>query len=163
MFETKNRLWVVHIADEEPGARRARGRLHLHRLDENRQPCALRHAREDQAAYHKAYPDALSFPSPAGRGVRGEGIRSSYGQVFRFAHEMEIGDPVIYPIKGSRDILIGEITGRYRWADDDRHLVENDYCNVHKVRWQKRLLRIVSKITLRSSLLAVRNSVGLLT
>jgi hypothetical protein len=48
-------------------------------------------------AYRKAYPEASEGT-----------IRSSYGQVFRFAHEMSVGDPVVYPIKNSRDILIGE-------------------------------------------------------
>src|SRR5207244_2526988 len=72
-----------------------------------------------KAAYRKAFPEA-SEPT----------IRSSYGQVFRFAHEMELGDPIVYPIKGSRDILIGEVAGSYRWAADDRQLVENNYCNV---------------------------------
>ena len=85
-----------------------------------------------KAAYRKGYPEA-SDPQ----------IRSSYGQVFRFAHEMQIGDPIVYPIKGSRDILIGEIAGPYRWADNDRKLVENDYYNVRKVKWLKRVPRIV--------------------
>src|SRR4029077_18415030 len=53
-----------------------------------------------------------------------------------------VGDPVVYPIKGSRDILIGEIAGPYRWAEDDRQLVENNYCNVRKVKWLKRVPRI---------------------
>ena len=82
-------------------------------------------------AYRKAHPEA-SEPS----------IRGSYGQVFRFAHEMQVGDPVVYPIKGSRDILIGEIAGPYHWADDDRKLVENNYCNIRKVKWLKRVPRI---------------------
>jgi len=85
-----------------------------------------------EAAYRRAFPEASAGA-----------IRASYGQVFRFAHEMAVGDPVVYPIKGSRDILIGEIAGPYRWAEDDAELLENNYCNVRKVKWLKRVPRVV--------------------
>jgi restriction system protein len=132
MFEKKSRLWVVHISNDETCARRAQdegficiGWTRIGNL-------AAYDARDKmKAAYRKSFPDA-----------RDGSIRSSYGQVYRFAHEMEIGDPVIYPIKGSRDILIGEVAGPYRWADDDRQLVESDYCNVRKVTWIKRVPRL---------------------
>ena len=132
MFENKSRLWVVHISNDEQSARRAQddgficigwtkiGNLAPHDTRDKM-----------KAAYRKGFPDATDAA-----------IRSSYGQVFRFAHEMEVGDPVVYPIKGSRDILIGEIAGPYRWADDDAQLVAADYCNVRKVKWIKRVPRI---------------------
>jgi restriction system protein len=85
-----------------------------------------------EAAYRQAFPDASEGA-----------IRASYGQVFRFAHEMEVGDPIVYPIKSSRDILIGEIAGPYRWAENDRELVDNNYCNVRKVKWLRRVPRVV--------------------
>jgi len=56
---------------------------------------------------------------------------------------MEIGDSVVYPIKGSRDILIGEIIGKYEWAGHDSELLQLDYCNTRKVKWIKRVPRIV--------------------
>lgn len=70
-------------------------------------------------------------------------INASYGQVFRFAHEMRTGDPVVYPVKGSREIMIGEVAGPYRWAADDKELLNNDYCNVRPVTWIKTVPRIV--------------------
>src|SRR6266498_5450024 len=106
MFENESRLWVVHIANDEACAQRAQtegficigwtkiGNLELHNTREKM-----------KAAYRKGYPNASDGT-----------VRSSYGQVFRFAHEMQIGDAVVYPIKGARDILIGEIAGAYRWA-----------------------------------------------
>jgi restriction system protein len=133
MFENKTSLWVVHISNHEPSALRAQeegficigwtkiGNLAPHDTREKM-----------KVAYRRGFPDASDGS-----------IRSSYGQVFRFAHEMKLGDPVVYPIKGSRDILLGEIAGPYRWAEDDRRLVENDYCNVRKVKWLKRVPRIV--------------------
>jgi len=56
---------------------------------------------------------------------------------------MKVGDPIVYPVKGSREIMIGQITGPYRWAGDDRELVENDYSNVRPVKWIKTVARIV--------------------
>lgn len=133
MFENKSRLWVVHISNDEAGARRAQdegficigwtriGDLSPHDTREKM-----------KAAYRRGFPEASDGS-----------IRSSYGQVYRFAHEMQVGDPLVYPVKGSRDILIGEVAGPYRWAADDAALVAADYCNVRKVRWLKRVPRIV--------------------
>ena len=132
MFEDKSRLWVVHISNDEASARRAQDEgficIGWTRIG-NLAPYDTRE--KMKAAYRNAFPESTDAQ-----------IRACYGQVFRFAHEMDIGDLVVYPIKRSRDILIGEIAGPYRWADDDKQLVENDYYNVHKVNWIKRVPRI---------------------
>lgn len=132
MFEGKSKLWVVHVANHEASALRAQtegfvciGWTKIGDLTSYDTRGKM------EAAYRKAYPEAPDAT-----------VRACYGQVFRFAHEMAVGDPVVYPIKGSRDILIGEIAGPYRWADDDRRLVENDYCNYRKIKWLKRVPRI---------------------
>jgi restriction system protein len=70
-------------------------------------------------------------------------IRSSYGQPYRFAHEMEEGDPIVYPVSPNSEIAIGRIDGPYRWAKDDEDLFENDYCNVRPVEWLKQVPRTV--------------------
>lgn len=133
MFENRSSLWVVHIANHEASALRAQEEgficIGWTKIG-NLQPFDTRD--KMKLAYRKAHPEASDGS-----------IRASYGQVFRFAHEMEVGDPVVYPIKGSRDILIGEIAGPYRWAENDRKLVDNNYCNVRKVKWLKRVPRIV--------------------
>ena len=133
MFENKTTLWVVHIANHEPTALRAQSEGFICIGWTKIGDLTPYDTREKmKAAYRIAFPEATDAH-----------IRSSYGQVFRFAHEMEVGDPVVYPVKGSRDILIGEITGPYRWASDDKKLVENDYCNVRKVKWLRTVPRIV--------------------
>jgi restriction system protein len=38
--------------------------------------------------------------------------------------------------------MIGRVTGAYRWAGDDRQLVDNDYCNIRPVEWLKTVPRI---------------------
>lgn len=64
-------------------------------------------------------------------------ISSSYGQPYRFAHEMEIGDPIVFPVPPTREIAIGRIAGKYRWANEDQDLANNDRTNVRSVEWLK--------------------------
>lgn len=78
-------------------------------------------------------------------------INSSYGQVFRFAHEMKIGDPVVFPIKQSREIAIGRIKSDYRFKPPGDELHERDYANVRDVDWLRIVPRTVfSKAALHS-------------
>jgi restriction system protein len=132
MFDDKSRLWVIHISNDEDCAQRAQSEgficIGWTKLG-NLAPYNTRD--KMKAAYRKAYPS-----------VSDRSVHSSYGQVFRFAHEMAVGDPVVYPIKDSRDILIGEIAGPYRWADDDKQLLAANFCNVRNVKWHKRVPRI---------------------
>src|SRR5438552_13049874 len=116
MFENRSRLWVVHISNHEEIAVRAKaegficiGWTAIGDLS------AFNTREKMKAAFKKGYP---SWSDGS--------VRSSYGQVFRFAHEMEVGDPVVYPIKGSQEIMIGQIAGPYRWAADDQELLDND-------------------------------------
>ena len=133
MFDSKTTLWVVHIANDTHSSLRAQKEGFICIGWTKIGDLAPYDSRDKmKAAYRKALPDASDGH-----------IRSSYGQVFRFAHEMDIGDPVVYPIKGSRDILIGEISGPYRWASDDQLLVASDYCNVRNVKWLRLVPRIV--------------------
>jgi restriction system protein len=59
-------------------------------------------------------------------------ISSSYGQTYRFAHEMQVGEPIVFPVRPTKEIAIGRIAGEYRWADD-QDLVANDHNNVRPV------------------------------
>src|SRR3989304_919299 len=53
------------------------------------------------------------------------------GQLFRFIHEMAVGDVVIYASKTDRQIHIGQITGPYKY--DPSH--ESGYPNLRPVKW----------------------------
>lgn len=53
------------------------------------------------------------------------------GQLFRFVHEMQIGDLVAYPDKFERKIYLGEVTGDYVY-DPNKSL---DYPNIRSVKW----------------------------
>ncbi|MBK8726861.1 MAG: restriction endonuclease [Holophagaceae bacterium] len=56
-------------------------------------------------AYVEAYPNAKPGMIPNG-----------VGQIFRFIHEMKIGDLVVYPSKIDRKIHIGTVTGPYKYS-----------------------------------------------
>jgi len=127
MFEGKDTLWVVHIGNDDASALRARAEgfvcIGWTKLGDLSQYSTRE---EMRAAMEKAWPD-----------WKPKKVSSSYGQVFRFAHVMQPGDPVVFPIRPTSEVAIGRISGDYRWAVDDKELVEKDYCNVRPVEWLK--------------------------
>ena len=46
---------------------------------------------------------------------KGGKIINAGGQLYRFTHEMKVGDLVIYPSKRDRQIHIGEIAGPFQY------------------------------------------------
>jgi restriction system protein len=129
MLEKAAKLWVIHMSRMEATARKAQeegfvaiGWQGLEDLSK----FPSREAMKDR--YRRLNPDK----TPAQ-------INSSYSQAWRFAHEIEVGDAVVYPIKGAGQILIGEVSGSYRWMPDDRVLKEDRAPNVVPVKWLKRV------------------------
>ena len=75
---------------------------------------------------HQSYPNAKTGAIP-----------NLAGQVFRFVHEMEVGDFVAYPSKVDRQIHIGKITGGYKYNP------KKVYPNFRQVEWLKAVPRTV--------------------
>ena len=73
-----------------------------------------------KAIYIRYYPDAKKRAVP-----------TSAGMLFRYVHEAEIGDYVVYPSKQSRLVHIGKITGAYRY-DPSKN---SRYPNIRPVEW----------------------------
>jgi restriction system protein len=140
MFEDATRLWVVHIGNDQRIAERAQAEGFVCIGWKTMGDLASLDTPEKmKAAFERSYPNK----SPAS-------VRATYMQLFRFAHEMQPGEPVVYPIKGSRDILLGKIAGPYEWSSDtDLH--EQNYRNLRRVKWIKRVPRVTfSQQALRS-------------
>ena len=76
--------------------------------------------------YIAAYPDAKKGSIPTG-----------VGMLFRFCHEVQIGDYIIYPSKSDRMINIGEVTGDYKYVPD-----ASEYVQQRSVKWLKHLPRM---------------------
>jgi len=78
----------------------------------------------DREAYKKAL--AQAYPK-----TKEGAIPVKAGILFRFIHEMDIGDLVIYPSKDDRMVHIGQITGSYEYAPQ----ISSHYCNQRTVNW----------------------------
>lgn len=63
--------------------------------------------------------------------------RNAGGQLFRFVHEADVGDYVIYPSKQNRTVNIGEITGPFKYNPK----IMPGYPQQRSVKWLKSLPR----------------------
>lgn len=63
-------------------------------------------------------------------------IATCSGMLFRFLHEVQIGDYVVYPSKSDRQVNLGVVEGEYRFVESALH-----YVNQRKVKWLKHLPR----------------------
>lgn len=79
-----------------------------------------------RAATEKAFPDRSAAQ-----------IGASFGQIYRFVHEMNVGDIVVYPSKVDRHIHIGEVTGKYQYRPD----FDSVHPQIRTVKWRKHLPR----------------------
>ena len=68
--------------------------------------------------------------------VKKGSIATSAGMLFRFAHEVQIGDYVVFPSKSNREINIGIIEGDYMYQPDSV-----EYVQQRSVKWLKHLPR----------------------
>ena len=75
--------------------------------------------------YAEAFPDSK----------KGQ-IATGAGMLYRFLHEVQIGDYVVFPSKSDRKINIGVVEGDYYYDDSD-----GEYVQRRKVKWLKHLPR----------------------
>lgn len=87
----------------------------------------LIHADRDafKEKYTEVYPDANKGS-----------IANGAGMLYRFTHEVGIGDYVVFPSKIDRQINIGVVEGGYEY-----HPEASEYVQQHKVKWLKHLPR----------------------
>lgn len=76
--------------------------------------------------YLEAYPDAK----------KGQ-IANGAGMLYRFIHEVQIGDYVVFPSKTDRKINIGTVDSDYFYEDND-----GEYVQRRKVKWLKHIPRL---------------------
>lgn len=78
-----------------------------------------------RAEYSKVYPNSKKGS-----------IATSSGMLYRFVHEMQNGDYVVFPSKSDRMVNIGVVEGEYQYVQD-----AFEYQQQRKVRWIKHLPR----------------------
>jgi restriction system protein len=74
----------------------------------------------------KVYPDMKKGAIPVAAGM-----------LYRFMHEMQIGDIIVYPSKQDKHVYIGKINGIYEYNPS----VEKYYPNIRPVEWIKKIPR----------------------
>lgn len=75
--------------------------------------------------YMKTYPDAKKGS-----------IATGAGMLYRFCHEIQVGDYVVFPSKTNREVNIGIVDGDYVYDPD-----QEEYVQTRKVKWLKHLPR----------------------
>jgi restriction system protein len=84
----------------------------------------------DREAYKASFPGAYPGEKPGA-------IPTKAGQLYRFVHEMQVGDLVVCPLKLAREVRIGRTVGEYQHLPD----VNARYPNMRKVEWLKSVPR----------------------
>lgn len=119
-------LWVIHIGNDDRIAMRA--------LDESF-VCIGWTAMGDLSPYDTR-PKMREAMEATWPDWKPKTVSSSYGQPYRFAHEMQVGDTLVFPVGPTGEIAIGRVTGPYQWSQDP-DLVAHDYNNFRPVEWLK--------------------------
>lgn len=83
----------------------------------------------DREAFKKRYAEVYADVSKGN-------IANGAGMLYRFCHEAQIGDYVVYPSKNDRQVNFGIIESEYRYDAS-----QPEYVQTHKVKWLKQLPR----------------------
>ncbi len=123
MSDTEKKIWGIHTQDEALFLKEDKIAIGWKEIGDLRDIPATRD--DFKAKYMQAFPDAKKGSIPTG-----------VGMLYRFCHEVQIGDYVVYPSKSDRMINIGEVTGDYTYVGD-----AHEYVQQRAVKWLKHLPR----------------------
>ena len=123
MADIEKKIWGIHTYDEALFLKDDKMAIGWKEIGNLREISANR---EDfKKKYVQVYPDAS-------KGA----VATCAGMLYRFCHEVQIGDYVVYPSKSDRMINIGEITGDYEFVPD-----AHEYVQQRNVKWLKHIPR----------------------
>lgn len=122
MSDEDKRIWGIHTKDDNLFLRKG-----VIAIGRDMGDLSLIQADRDsfKEKYTETYPNAKKGSVATGAGM-----------LYRFAHEVEIGDYVVFPSKIDRQINIGVIEGGYEY-----HPEAAEYVHQRKVKWLKHLPR----------------------
>ena len=123
MSETEKKIWGIHTQDEALFLKDGKIAIGWKEIGDL---SAIPANRDDfKAKYMQVFPDAKKGSIP-----------TSVGMLYRFCHEIQIGDYVVYPSKSDRMINVGEVTGDYTYVAD-----AHEYVQQRDVKWLKHIPR----------------------
>ena len=123
MADSEKKLWGIHTKDEDLFLKQNKIAIGWNEMGDL---SLIANSRDGfKSEYAKKYPDDKKMAISLGAGM-----------LYRFCHEMEIGDYVVYPSKSDRMINIGEVTGNYVYEQTQPH-----YVQTRTVKWLKHIPR----------------------
>ena len=123
MADNEKKIWGIHTYDEALFLKDDKMAIGWKEFGNLREIPANRD--DFKKKYVQIYPDAS-------KGA----VATCAGMLYRFCHEVQIGDYVVYPSKSDRMINIGEITGDYEFVPD-----AHEYVQQRNVKWLKHIPR----------------------
>ena len=123
MAEIEKKIWGIHTYDEALFLKDDKMAIGWKEIGNLREIPANRD--DFKKKYVQVYPDAS-------KGA----VATCAGMLYRFCHEVQMGDYVVYPSKSDRMINIGEITGDYEFVPD-----AHEYVQQRNVMWLKHIPR----------------------
>ena len=123
MADIEKKIWGIHTYDEILFLKDDKMAIGWKEIGNLREIPANRD--DFKKKYVQVYPDAS-------KGA----VATCAGMLYRFCHEVQIGDYVVYPSKSDRMINIGEITGDYEFVPD-----AHEYVQQRNVKWLKHIPR----------------------
>lgn len=117
------RVWGIHTQDDKLFLQNNKIAIGWHDFGNLSKVEATRDAFKER--YAEVYTDAKKGSIP-----------TSSGMLYRFIHEVQIGDYVVFPSKSDRMINIGVVQGGYTYVES-----AGEYVQQRDVKWIKRLPR----------------------
>ena len=123
MADTEKKIWGIHTQDEGLFLKEDKIAIGWKEIGNLKDIPANRDDFKEK--YIQVFPDAKKGSIP-----------TSVGMLYRFCHEVQIGDFIVYPSKSDRMINIGEVTGDYVYVAD-----AHEYVQQRDVKWLKHIPR----------------------
>ncbi len=123
MASAEKKLWGIHTTDDKLFLRDDVIAIGWREIGDLTKIEASREA--FKARYIEMMPDAKKGS-----------IATCSGMLYRFIHEVQVGDYVVFPSKSDRQVNLGIVEGDYRFVED-----AHQYVQQRKVKWLKHLPR----------------------
>ena len=111
MADTEIRIWGIHTQDEGLFLKDDKIAIGWKEIGDLRSIPANRDDFKEK--YFQVFPDAKKGS-----------VATCAGMLYRFCHEVQSGDYIVYPSKSDRMINIGEVTGDYEYAAEAHEYVQ---------------------------------------
>ena len=122
MADVEKKVWGIHATDDNLFLKQGRIAIGWREMGDLTQIANSRDAVKEKLV--EVYPDTKKGAVPVATGM-----------LYRFCHEVQIGDYVVFPSKTDRMVNIGQVTGQYTY-DESEH-----YAHIRTVKWLKHFPR----------------------